>query len=160
MPRAGASDDIFWIAQDYPAELTFPQGFTAVLAARLTGINAKFETIIGQPKFGTPMITDKEGRLSHGITKRFTPISQALGSSATALPGPAAGQFELIATVVTTQDNPHPLTYARQNLAKPILHNHRSRHQVPGSSRDALSSLTVRHRMRSYLPHNAPLKIK
>ncbi len=117
LPRAGAEKDSFWIAQDFPADLTFPDGFVSVLAARVEGVETEFETELGKTGLGTPMIAEKEGRLSHGITKRFTPINEAPGSAVTAKLRKINGPFSIYATVVTTQDYSDPFV-ASQGLLK------------------------------------------
>ncbi|MFH1738472.1 MAG: glycoside hydrolase family 95-like protein, partial [bacterium] len=116
LPRSGGNDEMFWVAQDFPADLTFPNGFTSFLAARIIGIDTEIETTTEQTGLGTPMITEKEGRLSHGVIKRFTPINEAPGSAATATFRQLNGPFQLIADVVTTQDDPDPQTKARRDL--------------------------------------------
>lgn len=120
MPRAGAETDRIWIAQDFPADLTFPDGFVSLLAARILGADAEFETELGQTGLGTPMLTEKEGRLSHGITKRYTPINEALGSAATAHLGEIDGAFSVFVTAITTQDSPKPLLASQEVLNEAV----------------------------------------
>ena len=115
MPRAGQADETFWIAQDFPAEQTFPNGFTCILAARAS-VPSKCRIEEGVNGLGTPMIAEREGRISHGLTKRFTPINDAPGSAATATLDSFTGPFAIISTVVTTQDDPEPLKRARRDL--------------------------------------------
>ncbi|MCX5758497.1 MAG: hypothetical protein NTU83_08335 [Candidatus Hydrogenedentes bacterium] len=126
MPRAGAaatecpkgqSMPVAWVAQDFPADPTFPDGFTSVLAACMTGTARTPETVEGATGLGTPMIAPQEGRISHGLTKRFTPINQAPGSAATLHTGALDGAFGVFITATTTQDNPDPLAWARTTLA-------------------------------------------
>ncbi|MBI4560248.1 MAG: hypothetical protein HY706_21875 [Candidatus Hydrogenedentes bacterium] len=119
-PRAGRHDDIFWIAQDFPPEQTFPNGFTSVLAATLSGASAEIETVEGAEGLGTPMVAEKEGRLSHGVYKRYTPINQSPGAAATARLREIPDDFALYATVVTTQDNPDPLLHAHVVLEEAL----------------------------------------
>ncbi len=120
MPRVGFDADSSWVIQDFPAEKTFPQGFSSVLACRLTRPGIRYETAEGKQGLGTPMITEKEGRLSHGLYKRFTPINEAPGAAVTALPAKLDGDFSLFATVVTTQDDPAPVARAGQLLAEAV----------------------------------------
>ena len=115
MPRAGQADKTFWIAQDFSAEQTFPNGFTCFLAAR-TNVSSKRQIEEGVNGLGTSMIAEREGRISHGLTKRFTPINEAPGSAATATLDSFTGPFAIISTVVTTQDDPEPLKRARRDL--------------------------------------------
>ena len=119
-PRAGFAEDCFWVLQDFPAEKTFPDGFRCVLACRLTGSGARYAVVESERGLGTPMIAEKEGRLSHGLYKRFTPINDAPGTAVTALPSRLEGEFDVLATVVTTQDNPSPVTRAGQVLQEAV----------------------------------------
>ncbi len=118
MPRAGAEDGLFWIVQDFGKDPTFPEGFASVLAGRVAGVGVTFETAEAQTGLGTPMLAEKEGRISHGLTKRFTPINQSPGSAATARFDRLNGPFCLLATAITSQDSPDPLGRARKDLAE------------------------------------------
>lgn len=120
MPTAGVSNTILWVAQDFGRDLTFPNGFTTVLAARVVGTPMIPEIAQGKTGLGTPMIAPQEGRLSHGLTKRFTPINQAPGAAATGRLGKVTGRFQLYIAVVTTQDDPNPLSRAQQDLAEAV----------------------------------------
>jgi len=125
MPRAGQAEETFWIAQDFTAEQTFPKGFTSVLAARVN-VPSTYQIDEGVSGLATPMIAEKEGRISHGLTKRFTPINEALGSAATATLGSFPGRFEIISTVVTPPSFPSttwerggdPIERAARDLAE------------------------------------------
>lgn len=118
MPRAGHDNGVFWIAQDFGAEATFPNGFTGILAAKVIGAETGCDIIKGQTGLGTPMRAEREGRISHGLTKRYTPINEAAGSAATAPLGALEGSFHVIATVTTTQDDADPLARAQRDLAE------------------------------------------
>jgi len=120
MPRAGVSNSVLWLAQDFGKEPTFPEGFQSVLAARAVGTTMLPEVVEGQTGLGTPLVTPKEGRLSHGLTKRFTPINSAPGSAATGRLGKLTGRVQLFATVVTTQDAADPLAQAQLVLAEAV----------------------------------------
>ena len=120
MPTAGASNNILWVAQDFGRDPTFPNGFTTVIAARVVGASMISEIAQGKSGLGTPMIAPKEGRLSHGLTKRFTPINQAPGAAATGRLGKITGRFQLYIAVVTTQDDPDPLRRAQLDLSAAI----------------------------------------
>jgi Glycosyl hydrolase family 95 catalytic domain/Glycoside hydrolase family 95, C-terminal domain len=115
-PRAGHGEDCAWVAQDFPGERTFPESFTSVLACRLADGEVEVEAVEDQVGLGTPMVTEKEGRLSHAIYKRFTPINDASGAAVTITPRKLDGSFTLFATVVTTQDDASPLTGAEDLL--------------------------------------------
>ena len=120
MPRAGVSNSVLWLAQDFGKEPTFPEGFQSVLAACAVGTTMLPEVVEGQTGLGTPLVTPKEGRLSHGLTKRFTPINSAPGSAATGRLGKLTGRVQLFATVVTTQDAADPLAQAQLVLAEAV----------------------------------------
>jgi hypothetical protein len=120
MPRAGATNSTLWIAQDFGKDPTFPDGFQSVLAARVVGAPMLPEVVEGQTGLGTPLVAPKEGRLSHGLTKRFTPINSAQGSAATGRLGKFTERLQLFATVVTSQDAPDPLPQAQRLLAEAI----------------------------------------
>ena len=111
-PRAGSNDTAFWIAQDFGAEKTFPDGFSSVLACRVVGAGVQCEALEGTQGLGTPMIAEKEGRLSHGLYKRFTPINEAPGAAVTATPVLLDGDFDVLAAIVTTQDSVTPRSRA------------------------------------------------
>jgi hypothetical protein len=115
MPRAGHERDVFWVAQDFHADGTFPDGFTSVLAALVSDRKASLSSSEGKRELGVPMIAPQEGRISHGITKRYTPINEAPGSASTATLA-APESFAVFATVVTTQDDPKPIECAQRVL--------------------------------------------
>jgi hypothetical protein len=116
MPGAGAAKDCFWIAQGFPGEPTFPDGFTGVLAARVVGSTVDVTAEEARTGLGTPMVTDREGRISHVVNQRYTPINESPGSAATASLGAMDGPFLFLASVVTTQDSPDPVAQARKDL--------------------------------------------
>ena len=120
MPTAGSGTDLFWVAQGLGADPTFPGGFTSVLAARLTGASGASEVTEGATGLGTPMVAEKEGRISHGLTKRFAPINQAPGTAVTTRLGLIKGHFALYATVTTTQDAPDPFQGAKRTLDEAV----------------------------------------
>ncbi len=116
MPTSGSGADALWIAQDFGKDPTFPDGFTGVLTARIAGTPVVCDTVADRTGLGTPMVTEKEGRISHGLTKRFTPINEAPGSAVTAELGSISGPFTVYATVTTTQDDADPLARAQRDL--------------------------------------------
>ncbi|HPA45382.1 MAG TPA: hypothetical protein PLG59_04665 [bacterium] len=119
-PRVGAEKNVLWLAQDFAADLTFPDGFGSILAARVQGVQYTSEVRAEQTGLGTPLITEKEGRLSHGITKRYTPINEAAGSAVTANLEAIDGPFQIYATVTTTQNDPSPLDRAIRDLRSAV----------------------------------------
>lgn len=133
-PHAGVEGNSAWVVQDFPAEQTFPQGFQSVLALRVEGSDCNVATQDKTPGLGTPMVTDKEGRLDHATFKRFTPINDSPGAAVTFAisklsnkgangegglsSAPFGSVFTVYATVVTTQDAADTLSYAQETLAK------------------------------------------
>ncbi len=133
-PASFHEKESFGICQDFPAEMTFPDGFRCVFSATIQGATVEYRLDDNKLDLGTPMIAEKEGRISHMITKRFTPINKAPGAAATAYLGPLQGTFRIIATVVTTQDDSdpkvaavHALTAARAVEAPALLKQHADR---------------------------------
>ena len=120
MPRAGSAGDTAWIAQDFPGDLTFPSGFTAMMAARVVGASATIASVEGETHLGTPLIAPQEGRLDHGTTKRYTPINESPGSASTIAPSALNGPFAIFACPTTTQDNPDPLQHATRELDQAV----------------------------------------
>ncbi len=118
MPRAGEEQGLVWVGQDFGSDATFPKGFTSVLAAKAVDAPSSTSTVEGQTGLGTPMRAEKEGRISHGLTKRFTPINEAPGSAATARLDAIPERFHVIVTVATTQDDANPLARAQRDLAE------------------------------------------
>lgn len=112
MPRAGLSGDGIWIAQDFPPERTFPEGFTAMMAAKVEGAVASRVFEEGKTNLGTPMTAEKEGRITHMLTKRYTPINEAPGSAATLILDALEGAFTAYVAVVTTQDAADPSAHS------------------------------------------------
>ena len=115
IPRAGADSEIVWVAQDFGSEPTFPKGFTSVLAAT-TSVGHADAVAEGELGLGTPMRAEKEGRITHALTKRYTPINESPGSAATARLEAIGPSFFVFATVATTQDGDDPVAHARQTL--------------------------------------------
>ncbi|MCC6696990.1 MAG: hypothetical protein IT365_15280, partial [Candidatus Hydrogenedentes bacterium] len=120
MPRAGSTGVTAWIAQDFPGEMTFPSGFTALLAARVVGVSTVLASVEGEKGLGTPMVAPKEGRLDHGTTKRFTPINESPGSASTMTLSAVNGPFTVFACPSTTQDDPDPLLHAARELDQAV----------------------------------------
>ncbi len=104
MPTAGAENGVLWVEQDFGKDPTFPEGFTSLLAAQMVGPSGAAGVVQEGTGLGTPLVTEKEGRLSHGLTKRFTPINEAPGAAVTGRVGAFTGPFHVYATVVTPQD--------------------------------------------------------
>ena len=107
----------FGILQDFPAESTFPQGFRAVVLA--AGAGARVAAREGEVGLGTTLWAPEEGRLSHGVVKRYRPINESPGAASTAhFPGDVPAL--LVATVQTSQDDDVPEEAGRQVLAQAL----------------------------------------
>ena len=117
---ASGAGDAFGIAQDFPAEGTFPQGFRAAAMAAALGGGVEVERRDGEAGLGTALWAPEEGRLSHGVVKRYRPINEARGAAATARFTQADVPTAIAATVQTTQDGEVPEAVARQVLAESL----------------------------------------
>ena len=114
-PRAGGEDNVAWVTQDFPGELTFPEGFQSVLALRVEGAASTVAIQENTAGLGTPMIAEKEGRLDHGTFKRFSPINQSPGAAATLTPAQLNGAFTAYATVTTAHSRTRDLAGVCRN---------------------------------------------
>lgn len=115
-PRAWSSARFWGIAQTMPAEMTFPNGFTFAVGAALLGAEPTVDCREDESGLGTSLWAPQEGRLSHGVIKRYTPINEATGAAATARFQALPPRFAVLATVMTTQDDPDPINAAQQAL--------------------------------------------
>jgi hypothetical protein len=111
---------LFGIMQDFPAETTFPQGFRAVVLAALSGVTSEVKEQEDQVGLGTPLWAPEEGRMSHGVIKRYTPINEAKGAASTARIGRGAMPVALFATIQTSQDSETPRQAGNQVLAAAV----------------------------------------
>ncbi|MFH1744313.1 MAG: hypothetical protein ABIH23_35370, partial [bacterium] len=130
-PTSGASEDCFWIHQEFPAEKTFPDGFNYVMAGRILGSKTAFEIIEGKTGLGTPpsfnpvqqKYWDEEGQWRH-LMPTYQRIREARGSAATAILTPSADghlRFTLFVSVVTRADSPEPpMTEVKRGLATAV----------------------------------------
>lgn len=96
----------FGIVQDFPPETTFPEGFQAVLAARVLGTCGVASLARQTAGLGTPLWAEQEGRLDHGVIKYYAPINQALGAAATLALPPEDGRFTVVVALATRHDGP------------------------------------------------------
>jgi len=112
--------DAFGISQDFPGEGTFPEGFRAVVLATATGAPTQVEEREGEVGLGTALWAPEEGRLSHGVVKRYSPINESPGAASTASFGWGPVPAALVATVQTTQDGVVPEETARRVLAEAL----------------------------------------
>jgi len=112
--------DAFGISQDFPGEGTFPDGFRAVVLAAATGTPSEVVEREGEVGLGTALWAPEEGRLSHGVVKRYSPINEAAGAAATATFGSGSIPAALMATVQTTQDGGAPANQAATVLGEAL----------------------------------------
>jgi len=115
-PRALSGGWLWGIRQDFPAELTFSNGFRVVTVATVLGTKPVMELKEDTKGLGTPLWAEKEGRLEHGVLKRYTPINEAPGAAATATFDRLPESFAIVAAIVTTQDDSDPLRRATKLL--------------------------------------------
>lgn len=106
----------FGVIQDFPGEMTFPDGFSVAIASTILGTECEVECRNDEHGLGTPLWAEKEGRLTHGLVKRYTPINEAPGSAATATPTGSADSFTVVTAIATTQDDADVLDQACQML--------------------------------------------
>jgi hypothetical protein len=99
------SDDCWGISQKFLQESTFPEGFHFALLATAIGIETVVKCHENEHNLGTPLWAKQEGRLSHGIVKRYKPINEAAGSAVTASFLRIPESFAIMVTIVTTQDD-------------------------------------------------------
>jgi hypothetical protein len=83
---------------------TFPEGFGFVGLAGTTISGALIELREDERDLGTPLWSPEEGRLDHGVLKRYTPINRARGSASTARFPDVPREFTLLAALLTSQD--------------------------------------------------------
>lgn len=105
-PRAFQHAAEFGIVQDFQAETTFSRGFQAAVAATVLGADIRCECVGDTPYLGTPLWAPREGRLDHGVLKRYTPQNEAPGAAATATPTGILSRFTVLVAVATTHDGP------------------------------------------------------
>jgi hypothetical protein len=115
-PRAWSSPRAWGIAQTMPAEMTFPHGFTFAAGMTVLAAEPMVECREDERGLGTVLWAPREGRLSHGVIKRYAPINEATGAAATARFGVLSERFAILATAMTTQDDPDPVSAAQQAL--------------------------------------------
>jgi len=115
-PRAVRVARIWGVAQRFLPEPTFPDGFEFAVAAMALGLDPLIEVREGERGLGTPLWAEQEGRLDHGVVKRYRPINEATGAAATASFRALTGDVAFLATVGTSHDGPDPVLAARRAL--------------------------------------------
>lgn len=116
-PKAWSEGATWGVLQEFSPDSTFAGGFHFLGAAAVAGCDVAIKRRDGERKLGTPLWAEKEGRISHGIVKRYTPINDALGAAATASFASIPRSFSLFATLCTTQDDPDVARAAESELA-------------------------------------------
>ncbi|MBU7004365.1 MAG: hypothetical protein HXS50_02275, partial [Theionarchaea archaeon] len=111
LPKCLQGDDI-GLVQDLGRELTFPGGFAFAASCRIIGADHHLRNVEGETGLGTSYHSESEGRIDHGILKRYSPINQAPGSSSTATFGHIPRSFAMIAALMTSQDGEKPVAEA------------------------------------------------
>ena len=119
-PSSGSDGRYFWITQAMPPEPTFPSGFWYVFMATVAGQTGGIVTVENQTGLGTdPYMTDERANGTYPGTTNIWPqlwldynrIRTATGAAATAnLP---AGEWLVLATVVTSAEAADPMAEAR-----------------------------------------------
>ncbi|MBM3241374.1 hypothetical protein FJZ31_34265 [Candidatus Poribacteria bacterium] len=115
-PRSCQMGDYWGITQEFFPELTFPAGFQCVVVAAAIGTEPASTRCDGERGLGTSYWAAQEGRLSHGLIKRYTPINESPGAAATATFRDLPEAFTILATVATTQDGLDPVLTAVETL--------------------------------------------
>jgi len=115
-PRCWRTNAHWGIIFTFPADPTFPGGFSVAAAALALGANPIIELCEGERGLGTALWAEREGRLSHGVAKRYTPINEATGAASTARFNAPPRSFAVLVTITTTQDAADPTALACQAL--------------------------------------------
>jgi hypothetical protein len=115
-PRAFSAKVGFGIIQSFPAEMTFPDGFQAVVAATILSAEAQIECVDDVPHLGTLHWAPEEGRLDHGTLKRYTPMNQSPGCAATARLTTVRRRFGVLVAIATTHDDTDAVAAAVRTL--------------------------------------------
>ena len=112
-PRCCRQAEQFWgVTQEFPAEMTFPAGFSIAAVATAVGAKAVTNCREMEKELGTPLWAEREGRISHGVVKNYTPINDAIGAAATATFASVPESFAILTTIATTQDGPDSVAAA------------------------------------------------
>lgn len=115
-PRTFHGKADFGIIQDFPPEMTFPNGFQAVVAATVLGAKVGFQCVNDVCRLGTPLWAPREGRTDHGGLKRYTPINEAPGAAVTATLTDSEERFTILAAIATTHEGPDAASEAAHVL--------------------------------------------
>ncbi|HDS74012.1 MAG TPA: hypothetical protein ENN56_00585, partial [Firmicutes bacterium] len=99
---------VFGIRQRFPGEMTFPRGFEFAIGAAID-VPGVIRHANGKIGLGTKLDAEKEGRISHGVHKRYTPINEASGSAATMTFRKLPNRFAIVSAIVTSSDTDDPV---------------------------------------------------
>ena len=116
LPRCFSDGGEFGIVQDLGRDMTFGRGFSFAAVCRATGAEYSIDCVEGERGLGTPYLSPEEGRLDHGVLKRYTPINEATGSLSRARFGEPPESWAILATLMTSQDGEDPVKAARDEL--------------------------------------------
>ncbi len=121
-PTAGNEGQVGWITQAFPAEVTFPAGFRYTAAVTVTGATAKLTSVDNQTGLGTPASSPYEGQCDQAkptwyLWKRYQPMNEAPGAATTLSVSGIKGAFQILATLVSTQDATDTVAAAKELLA-------------------------------------------
>ena len=127
-PISGSDGPFFWIQQRFPAEKTFPEGFSYAMVGCVIGPKVKIETAEGQRGLGTlPQLSPKQQKCVDEkgsfwvLLPTYQSIHEATGSAATAVPQlPSNGRqrFSVLVAIVTSAEAGDPLAEAKTRLAE------------------------------------------
>ena len=107
---------VFGIQQRFPGEMTFPRGYEFAIGAS-TDIRGVIRHTNDKVGLGTALVAEKEGRLSHGVYKRYTPINESHGSAATLTFREIPKRFSIAAAVATSSDDCDPVDLVTKHLS-------------------------------------------
>ena len=116
LPRTALVGAKWGILQDFGPDPTFPAGFRFAGLATAAGAVPGIVTRTDEAGLGTPLWATREGHLSHGFVKRYTPINEASGAAATAEFADIPKSFAVLVTLLTSQDDADPVGMAVRTL--------------------------------------------
>jgi len=127
-PTAGYSDNAGWISQVFPEEPTFPEGFRYTFGAITNLREITLKSAEGKRGLGTPAFSPKgEWSPSNYIVPDYPPINKAEGAAVTFSLPPVEGQFQILATVVSSTDTPETLTMTQSRLQEALAESPENR---------------------------------
>lgn len=116
-PTAENSEEIGWITQEFPGEQTFPEGFRYTYAAITSIKGAKLKTVQGKKGLGTPALSPNGlWSPSNYVVPDYLPINETTGAAVTYTFPTVEGQFQVLATVITSTDAAATMPLAESRL--------------------------------------------